>query len=251
MRWVRHMFWLWMAGCCASAQPERVLISEFMAINESGRRDEDRIRSDWIELYNSGTEAVNLGGWYLTDNRNNLTKWRFPLTPLAPGKFLIVFASDKNRAVAGRELHTNFRLTDEGEYLGLVMPDGLTVISEYSPAYPPQWPDVAYGVGASQSVEPLIAASSPARLFIPTAMTPPDWIRTDYDDSAWLPVPASVGFGDVTVATNIAALMQNVNSSAYLRIPFQVGPLTNASGDVIENNSLRLEYDDAVIAYLN
>ncbi|HXJ60251.1 MAG TPA: lamin tail domain-containing protein, partial [Verrucomicrobiae bacterium] len=251
MKWTGYILGLWLAGGSAYAQPDRVLISEFMAVNENGLKDEDRARSDWIELYNSGTQAVNLGGWYLTDNRDSLTKWRFPLTPLAPGKFLIVFASDKNRAVAGRELHTNFRLNDKGEYLGLVMPDGLTVVSEYSPAYPPQWPDVAYGLGAIQSVEPLILATSPAKLLIPTPMTPPEWIRPDYDDSAWLPVPASVGFGDVVVATNIAALMQNVNSSAYLRIPFQVGPLTNASGDVIENNSLRLEYDDAVIAYLN
>jgi hypothetical protein len=219
------MFWLWMAGCCARAQPDRVLISEFMAVNENGLKDEDRARSDWIELYNSGTQAVNLGGWYLTDNRDNLTKWRFPLTPLAPGKFLIVFASDKNRAVAGRELHTNFRLNDKGEYLGLVMPDGLTVVSEYSPAYPPQWPDVAYGLGAIESVEPLILATSPAKLLIPTPMTPPEWIRPDYDDSAWLPVPASVGFGDVVVATNIAALMQNVNSSAYRESPSRWGRL--------------------------
>ena len=75
---------------------EQVTISEFLASNTSGLKDEDNLYPDWIELHNSGTNAVNLDGWYLTDNGNNLTKWRFPATNINAGAFLIVFADGKD-----------------------------------------------------------------------------------------------------------------------------------------------------------
>src|ERR1039458_3973348 len=99
----------------ASADPT-VVISEFMAINNSTLTDEDGTYLDWIELYNSSTNTVNLGGWYLADKATNLTHWQFPSTNLGPSKFLVVFASNKDRRVAGTPLHTNFKLSGSGEY---------------------------------------------------------------------------------------------------------------------------------------
>src|SRR5689334_2452879 len=107
-----------------------VIISEFLAHNTSGIVDEDGDFSDWIEIYNSGATAVNLGGWYLTDDPADLTKWAFPSTNIAAKGFLVVFASGKNRAVAGLPLHTSFGLDSNGEYLAFVMPDGVTIASE-------------------------------------------------------------------------------------------------------------------------
>src|SRR5690349_1615327 len=51
------------------------IISEFLAVNNSGLRDQDGQRSDWIELYNPTAGDVNLDGYYLTDNSTNLTMW--------------------------------------------------------------------------------------------------------------------------------------------------------------------------------
>src|SRR5262245_42778506 len=102
---------------------ENVTITEFSASNSSGLRDEDGDYSDWIEIFNGGSTTVNLGGWFLTDAPGNLTKWRFPATNVAPNGFLIVFASGKNRVVAGAPLHANFSLNASGEYLALVLPD--------------------------------------------------------------------------------------------------------------------------------
>src|ERR1041385_3727118 len=73
-----------------------VIISEFLAHNTSGLVDEDGDFSDWIELYNGGATAVNLGGWYLTDDPANLTKWAFSSTNIAAKGFLVVFASGKD-----------------------------------------------------------------------------------------------------------------------------------------------------------
>src|SRR5438552_1728227 len=139
----------WMAWVLLMAVSARcnadVLISEFMALNNTTLTDQDGQYSDWIELYNSGLDTVNLDGWYLTDNATNLTNWRFPSTDLFPGGYLVVFASNKNRAVAGAELHTEFKLDGDGEDLALVMPDGATVVSQYAPKFPAQQPDVSYG----------------------------------------------------------------------------------------------------------
>src|ERR1039458_8669148 len=95
-----------LSASVASADPLAGL-PPVMAINNSTLTDEDGTYSDWIELYNSSANTVNLGGWYLADKATNLTHWQFPSTNLGPSKFLVVFASNKDRRVAGTPLHTN------------------------------------------------------------------------------------------------------------------------------------------------
>ena len=120
-------------------------ISEFMASNTRTLADETGLFSDWIEIYNPGSLAVNLTDWSLTDNANNLTKWKFPATNLAGGSFMVVFASGFDRRIPGARLHTSFQLSSSGEYLALVKPDGSTIVSEFSPVFPQQVADVSYG----------------------------------------------------------------------------------------------------------
>ncbi len=123
-----------------------VIISEVLASNTSGITDEDGDDSDWIELSNTSGAAVDLGGWHLTDDATQLEKWTFPNITLNPGGELLVFASDKDRAAAGAELHTNFKLASGGEDLALVRPDGVSIEYKFDP-YPQQYPDVSYGSG--------------------------------------------------------------------------------------------------------
>ena len=95
-----------------NARETTVVISEFMASNgsvaplEGGELlDEDGESSDWIELYNTSTSTADIGGWYLTDSPNDTAKWRIPDgIELGPGKYTVIFASQKDRAVA-REAH--------------------------------------------------------------------------------------------------------------------------------------------------
>ncbi len=123
------------------------VISEFQASNSATLPDEDGDSSDWIEIFNPDGTVADLSGYYLTDDPALLTKWRFPATTtLAPSSFLLVFASDKDRAVAGSQLHTNFKLSSNGEYLALVAADGTTVVYEYAPEFPLQFEDSSYGL---------------------------------------------------------------------------------------------------------
>lgn len=129
----------------------KLVINEFLSINEGVIQDEDGDNSDWIELYNAGEEAVNLENWSLTDDSTNLHKWLFPSVNLEAGAYLVVFASDKDRSTEGQELHTNFKLASSGEFLALVEPEATAPAFAYSPAYPPQQSNVTYGLYQGQS----------------------------------------------------------------------------------------------------
>lgn len=126
-------------------------INEFLADNDSGIRDEDGNESDWIEIHNPGTTTVSLLGWSLTDDANDLRKWRFPALSIPARGYTLAWASGNNRTNPAAPLHTNFRLSDTGEFLALVSPEG-AVVSSFAPAYPRQRSDVAYGrlPGSSQ-----------------------------------------------------------------------------------------------------
>jgi len=119
-------------------------ISEFLADNQHGLRDEEGEHFGWIEIYNRSGSTIHLAGWFLSDTTNDLAKWRFPRVSLLPDKYMVVFASAKNRTNDLAHLHTNFRLDKEGGYLALVGPT-TNVVSEFAPAYPRQSTDVSYG----------------------------------------------------------------------------------------------------------
>jgi hypothetical protein len=121
------------------------VITEFMASNIEGLTDEDRERPDWVEIHNPGPTPVALNGTYLTDDPNDLVKWRFPDVTMESDDYLVVFASNKDRADAESELHTSFTLSRPGEYLALVASDGVTVMSEFAPEFPEQFSDISFG----------------------------------------------------------------------------------------------------------
>ncbi|MBN2611224.1 MAG: CotH kinase family protein [Bacteroidales bacterium] len=125
---------------------DSILISEFMALNNNTLQDEDGNFEDWIEINNAGSVEVNLAGWSLTDEATIYTKWLFPDITLAPGEYLIVFASGKDRKVEKNKLHTNFKLSGSGEFLGLGKPGSNLFISSFVPSFPVQYPDVSYGM---------------------------------------------------------------------------------------------------------
>ena len=122
------------------------VVSEFLAENSGGLLDGDGDSSDWIEIYNPSLTALDMDGYFLSDDSGDLQKWMFPAqTYVQPQECLLVYASGKNRQQTGLPLHTNFKLKGSGEYLGLISPDGITVLSEYAPEFPAQHEDISYG----------------------------------------------------------------------------------------------------------
>ncbi len=122
-----------------------LVISEFMADDESILADEEGEYSGWIEIHNPAPDAVSLAGYALTDDPGNPARWPFPEMELKGGGYLVVFASGKERMVAGRPLHTNFRLSNEGEYLALMGPGGVP-LHAFTPKFPSQRANISYGL---------------------------------------------------------------------------------------------------------
>ena len=242
---------------CGTAAP---VISEFMAVNDSTLQDEDGDFSDWIEIHNPDATAVNLDGWHLTDQSDNLTDWTFPSVEIPPGGYLIVFASNKDRAVAGLELHTDFKLSGDGEFLALVMPDNVTLASSFAP-YPQQLPDIAYGLGFSALTTTVLAAGATADVHIPDAATGPalgdSWRLPGYVEGSngelWMSGDSGIGFDLggifahlVSESGSIGPEMFNANPGAYARYDFEI-----SDPGAVDTLALRMNYDDGFVAYLN
>jgi hypothetical protein len=228
-----------------------VIITEFMADNGGVRLDEDGDASDWIELYNRGDASQNMDGWYLTDKASTPKKWRLPGIVIDPGESILVWASDKNRADPAGELHTNFGLSKNGEYLGLIRPDGVTIASQFAPSFPAQFTDVSYGIPTVEATYSLVSHSSPTQVLVPTGSgLGATWTTEAFvPDAAWRSGAQGVGF-DTTpdylplIGTNVSE-MNGVNSSVYVRIPFVA-----ASAD-FDRLVLHMRYDDGFVAYIN
>ncbi|MDE0954609.1 MAG: lamin tail domain-containing protein, partial [Candidatus Poseidoniales archaeon] len=145
-----------------------------------------------IEIFNPDGTSADLGGYHLTDDAALLTKWTFPAgTSLAPSGFLVVFASDKNRAVLGSQFHANFKLSSGGEYLALVAPDGLSILSEYAPSFPAQSEDASYGLQqlGDTSEETVIESGAACTALVPTNGTLGEtWQNIGFDDNAPPPI---------------------------------------------------------------
>lgn len=232
-------------------------ISEFMASNKNGIVDADGDHPDWIEIHNPGPAPADLTGWYLTDNAGNLTKWKFPETSIPAGGYLLVFASSKDRRVSGQRLHTNFALSADGEYLGLIKPDGVTKASEFAPKFPAQFEDISYGVSSPLATVTYCKQGTGAKYFVPlNNVLTTTWRATGFDDSAWTAGVFPAGFFNYTKASNpdlsstlganLYAAMAGKSTSAYLRVEFNVPDPAK-----VFSLRLRVNYDDGFAAYVN
>ena len=118
-----------------------VRITEVQAANTHTALDDQGGYADWLELHNPTATPVSLVGYSLTDDPAAPAKWPVPASTLAPGAFLVVWASGADR-VAPEGWHTSFRLSRAGGYVGLFGPDG-QVVDEVTSG--PQLADVSLG----------------------------------------------------------------------------------------------------------
>jgi len=125
----------------------QLLINEFMASNDTGIEDEFGKSNDWIEIYNASTSSVNMGGWYITDDLDNLVKWQIPqtnsdLTIIPAGGYLLLWADvEPEQGV----LHLNFKLGKDGESIGISKVVGETVTLIDNVTFGAQITDVSEG----------------------------------------------------------------------------------------------------------
>jgi len=90
-----------------------IRINEFMASNGDTLEDQEGDSPDWIELYNTSDEDVNLNGLCISDGKKTLDKYTFGDVTIPAHGYLVVFASGKESSTA--EIHLPFKLSAGGE----------------------------------------------------------------------------------------------------------------------------------------
>lgn len=98
-----------------------IVINEILPRNTQYGSDEDGEFDDWIELFNLANEDIDISGFYLTDSKRQPAKWKFPSgTVIGKNGFLIVWADADSTHTSG--LHTNYKLSADGETVVLLSP---------------------------------------------------------------------------------------------------------------------------------
>ena len=223
-------------------------ISEFLTDNETGIIDEDSDYSDWIEIKNLIGSNISIGGWFLTDDESLKSKWEFPSLEIPPFGRIIVYASGKDRSEINSELHTNFMLNSDGEYLALIKPDGETIAVEYN--FPEQKTDVSYGYSSKPIEEVLISTSTPITWFLPDAAIN-DWTSTNFNDESWNTGKFGIGF-DISedyapfYETDIKEQMRGNQTSVLVRSQFEI-----TEPNAILEVGLNIRYEDGFVAWIN
>ncbi|MBN2487352.1 MAG: CotH kinase family protein [Bacteroidales bacterium] len=120
----------------------QVVINEVQTSNVSTLADEFNEYPDWLELLNVSSNAVNLDGWYLSDKRDSLDRWRFPAITLLPSQYLLVSASGRDIKQQPSYWHT---IIDSGDEWKFLVP-GDTVSSLWMST---QYSDINWNVGSS------------------------------------------------------------------------------------------------------
>lgn len=124
-----------------------VVINELMADNDNIAEDPQGDNDDWVELFNRTNSPVDLTGMYLSDKEDNPTKWQFPDgTQIAANGYLIIWCDeDHDDEEATEGLHSNFKLSKNGETVLLVDTDANDNTVLDSIAFGEQETDVAFG----------------------------------------------------------------------------------------------------------
>lgn len=116
-----------------------VVINEIMSINSSTVADQNGEFDDWIELFNLSANNIDVSGYYLSDKSSNLLKWQIPSGTTISGNGYLIIWADKDSTQIG--LHSNFKLSSDGEVVILSKSDGI-ILDEI--VYPAQTLELSY-----------------------------------------------------------------------------------------------------------
>lgn len=171
-----------------------VVINEFLASNKATNTNSEGKYEDWIELYNITDADIDMGGLYLTDNPENLTKWQFPAgTVIKKKNYLTIWADEDGNITEG--LHANFKLSASGEEIQLLNGDS-SIVDQTT--FGAQTADISMGRCANGSGGFVTMTPTFGKANICTTA-----VEEEVADSEWkiVPNPAVNGFTVVTSRT--------------------------------------------------
>ena len=145
-----------------------IVINEILASNTAAAEDPQGDHEDYIELKNTGARALDVSGFYLSDNPNRPKKWKLPKGTMIPAQgYLVIWADEDGSAngTARSGLHANFKLASGGEVLMLVDRDDqnnrvLETVSFGKVAKNMSWGRSPDGIGDFQIMQPSTGAAN-------------------------------------------------------------------------------------------
>ena len=105
---------------------QNVVINEVMSSNSTTIKDEFGDYPDWIELYNTTTNTIDLSSFGLSDDPDEPDSWIFPGIFIEPHGYLLIFASARDTS-GTIDLHANFKINSEGETIVLSNDNGVLI----------------------------------------------------------------------------------------------------------------------------
>jgi uncharacterized repeat protein (TIGR02543 family) len=223
----------------AGAEP---VINEFLASNQSIAPDNCDFDdySDWIELYNPAATNVSLENYYLTDDLDQPYKWAIPDGTTIPAGGYLMFRADGYDVGPGetylrgyypwtstfetRRYHTNFKLSADGEELGIYRTD-------------------------TPAEESTVIATNAVWKYLDTGGDPgTNWMSVSYADDSWSEGAAELGYGDGDEATEVD---YGSNSSSKYPTTYFRHHFTVTDPDIVGDISFQVLIDDGAVIYLN
>jgi len=75
---------------------DEIFINEYIVSNKQINYNSNGEYNDFVELYNISMKDIKLENIYLTDDENNLTKYKLPTATIRKNNFLLIYLSEKS-----------------------------------------------------------------------------------------------------------------------------------------------------------
>tara|TARA_R110000868_G_scaffold235273_3_gene489036 strand:- start:6503 stop:10099 length:3597 start_codon:yes stop_codon:yes gene_type:complete len=170
----------------------QVIVNEVVASNSNGILDEDGDHPDWIEFYNASASPVNLSGYGISDNQEELFKFLLPDIEILPNDYYLVFASDKNRGSSSENSNLKYweTVVREGDGAKYIVPTSAVSSSWIQKDFDDSsWLDGTYGFGYGDEDDATIVPNGTGSVFTRSTFTIDDLsvindllLHIDFDD---------------------------------------------------------------------
>ncbi|MCF8369188.1 MAG: CotH kinase family protein [Bacteroidales bacterium] len=166
----------------------QIVINEICSRNNSVLLDDDHESNDWVELFNTSDDTINLADWYISDVLGNTTKWQFPEIKVLPDSFLIIIAGDNSKKEVVDHWETVIQAEDIWKYwIPDSNPDSLWNTLSFNDS---SWMEGPGGFGRGDGDDNTVLPDSVATVYIRKTFTIPDTsilsnalLHIDYDDA--------------------------------------------------------------------
>lgn len=240
-------------------EPLPLCINEFMPDNQSVLIADDGSTPDWIELHNWSDEHIDLSGWRLADDADEIDgSWMLGSVVVPAGGYTLIYADSLTDE---GDDHVDFKLSSAGGDVAIWAPDGRGQVIRYGHVEPDfsvsRISDCCSGDGCldfrfrgtpgetnNTLVEVAVLGRGSIWSYFDAGEAPLGWNASDYDDGGWASGLGDFGFGEPVRNTEIDGGPDGARTpTIYFRRSLE---LEAAEGSVLE-----LLVDDGAIVWIN